>query len=295
MEPVVAESDTGYLTVRPGDTVTVLYLGEEGEEKGWAFATLGQISGWLPSSALEPLPSAVVQEPEPEPAVVQVQRGYLPPMGGYLQLRRGERVVVMHREDEWLYGYSTEGLQEPGWFPDLVLTKPPLPDDDVEEEVEEEADAGLPKWAIVSKGAAGWQTVLCERGCFVGFMEKGLPVADAKAWQKKIVSSVDFEQPVGPLGPMGRGTKWLVAEGCSCCYRYGGHVVEPGIFEGWMLDLMRQVMPIFGIHEEKAWPTACNLNLYVGPDGLDWHADDESLMDTPDGSACIVSLSLGAD
>ena len=31
---VVAESDTGYLTVRPGDTVTVLYLGEEGEEKG---------------------------------------------------------------------------------------------------------------------------------------------------------------------------------------------------------------------------------------------------------------------
>ena len=45
-------------------------------------------------------------------------------------------------EDEWLYGYSTEGLQEPGWFPDLVLTKPPLPDDDVEEEVEEEADAG---------------------------------------------------------------------------------------------------------------------------------------------------------
>lgn len=34
----------------------------------------------------------------------------------------------------------------------------------------------------------------------------------------------DFERPLTSMGYMGRGTKWLVKEGCRCPYNYGGVV-----------------------------------------------------------------------
>ena len=98
----------------------------------------------------------------------------------------------------------------------------------------------------------------------------------ASYWLKRVKDGIDdlgdFERPLTSLGYMGRGTKWLVQQGCQCPYSYGGVVVPGTSFPEWMKELLSELMPLCGFKEHE-WPNACNVNLYVGGDGLSWHAD----------------------
>ena len=49
-------------------------------------------------------------------------------------------------------------------------------------------------------------------------------------------------------GGMPRGTAWMVKPECTCSYGYGGHVVQPQSYPPWMEDIMKVVMPYFGIY-----------------------------------------------
>ena len=51
---------------------------------------------------------------------------------------------------------------------------------------------------------------------------------------------------------------------CSCGYDYDrGRSVVPGIpFPPIILDILRYIMPICGVHDDTLWPTACNVNFY---------------------------------
>lgn len=99
---------------------------------------------------------------------------------------------------------------------------------------------------------------------------------------------------IKPRG-MPRNTAWMVQDGCSCCYEYSRHRIEPAVFPPWLLEFMERVMPLCGLSERHQWPNCCNLNLYeTGSESAQWHSDDEKLFATKDNSFCIISLSLGA-
>ena len=98
---------------------------------------------------------------------------------------------------------------------------------------------------------------------------------------------------------------------CSCGYDYDrGRSVVSGIpFPPIILDILRYIMPICGVHEETLWPTACNVNFYK--DGfkcfcifklfnqpnstspLGWHEDNEPMHGPLNEPYAILSLSLG--
>jgi len=81
---------------------------------------------------------------------------------------------------------------------------------------------------------------------------------------------------------------------CNCTYRYGGIEVQPQEFPPFMIELLRFVMPLCGITDEKDWPNSCNLNLYEdGGMSVGWHSDDEQLFQGKFQDISIISLSFG--
>eukprot|EP00747_Dinoflagellata_sp_TGD_P049604 gnl/TRDRNA2_/TRDRNA2_146278_c0_seq1.p1 gnl/TRDRNA2_/TRDRNA2_146278_c0~~gnl/TRDRNA2_/TRDRNA2_146278_c0_seq1.p1 ORF type:complete len:164 (+),score=20.38 gnl/TRDRNA2_/TRDRNA2_146278_c0_seq1:57-548(+) len=87
----------------------------------------------------------------------------------------------------------------------------------------------------------------------------------------------------------------MVAEHCTCPYRYGGLEVAPQVFPPWMYVLMKAFMPFCGLADPRDQPTCCNLNLYEGgSNSVGWHADDEQLFQGKFRDCRIISLSLGA-
>lgn len=291
--------DSGYLSVRPGTKIKVLYVGSADEE-GWIFAESESAEqGWL--SATSTLSRDADQSVEKKAALHLAERGWLPEQPNQLRIRKGDQFYIERQEGGWIYGRLREGSG--GWFSDLVLTKPPLP-----EGPRPRTDGRLPPFLIGQKAPnVPWSYVLQAHDCYVASLpaDKVATLTEpcdkqawATYWLKRVNTGIEdlggWDRPLGSLGVMSRGTKWLVREGCTCPYNYGGAVVKAKQFPDWMHELLQQVMPLCGLSEEE-WPNSCNVNLYVNADALSWHADDEPLMDTPDGNCCIVSLSLGQE
>merc|ERR1712012_588640 len=117
---------------------------------------------------------------------------------------------------------------------------------------------------------------------------------DDDKWQEAVREGTEWGQPQGTNGPMPRKTAWMVKKGCTCVYRYGGAEVDPQEFPPWMLELLRQVMPLCGLPKEKDWPDSCNLNHYDdGGMSVGWHTDDERLFQGKFQDIRIISLSFG--
>ena len=70
-------------------------------------------------------------------------------------------------------------------------------------------------------------------------------------------------------------------------------VVPSTPYPTWMRELLREVMPLCGFSEEE-WPNACNVNLYVGGDGLSWHADAARPLEWLD-CRLVATVDLGLD
>ncbi|CAJ1433475.1 unnamed protein product, partial [Effrenium voratum] len=137
-----------------------------------------------------------------------------------------------------------------------------------------------------------WNYVLKDeaRRCFAGHLPRPFSSEQAAGLFRDIHAGTAWQRP----RDMPRGTAWMVAPGCRCSYRYGGHEVDPQEFPAWMLEVMGLVMPFFGLQAAE-WPNSCNLNLYdTGGSSVAWHADDESLFNGKAQDARILSLSLGA-
>jgi len=298
MNEVKMTPGSGYLSVEPGAMVKVLYIGSADEE-GWIFAeTESAEQGWLRTD------SAVIKEKLEKKIHHDTKvalRGWLPERPEHLRIRKGDQLLIERREPGWLYGSVFKGAL--GWFSEEVLSKPPLPAGPRPGLTRSE-----PNFLVGQRAPkVPWEYVLKDRGCFAAVLPKDkvaslLGTVEDKAWSahwsKRVQRGMEdvggFDRLAGISGPIARGTKWFVKEGCTCSYRYSGLEVEATPFPPWMHELLKDVMPLCGFSEED-WPNACNVNLYVGSDGLSWHADDEPLMESQDGNCCIISLSLGQE
>jgi len=143
---------------------------------------------------------------------------------------------------------------------------------------------------------ADWQYVLKDesRRSFAGYHPSPFSSEQCKSFFENARDGTDWKQPQGRAGPIPRKTAWMVREGCSCAYGYGGIQVPPQIFPPWMIELMKLAMPYCGLTEGE-WPNSCNLNLYEdGAMSVGWHSDDEALFQGKFQDIRILSLSLGA-
>lgn len=132
------------------------------------------------------------------------------------------------------------------------------------------------------------------RRSFAAYLPGSIDSAASAEWFARLRDGVMWDQPKGPLGPIPRKTAWLVAEPCTCTYRYGGVDVAPQPYPPWMLELMRLVMPKCGLHELHEFPNSCNMNLYEdGTMSVGWHSDDESLFQGKFTDCRIISLTFG--
>ena len=117
------------------------------------------------------------------------------------------------------------------------------------------------------------------------------PPHEASKLFQTVLHHTKWRQHVG----MSYQTAWMVADQCTCSYKYGRFQVGATRFPEWMEGLMKTVMPLVGINAREAWPNSCNLNHYTdGESSVGWHADDEALFQGNQQQICIVSLSLGA-
>jgi len=150
-----------------------------------------------------------------------------------------------------------------------------------------------------AKGRAEWHYPLLDarRRAFAGYLPGALSEADSRRFLRTVMDGMDilgWDRPSNTMGPIARGTKWMVSAGCRCPYRYGSMTVSPVEFPPWMQDLLQVCMPLCGLSTADSWPNSCNLNCYAdGTDGVDWHADDEPIFGGRDGDCRIISLSLG--
>lgn len=125
-------------------------------------------------------------------------------------------------------------------------------------------------------------------------MQSPVPAPRLLTFFESIRDGTRWLEPVGPKGPMPRKTAWMVTQGCSCHYRYGGVSVEPQVFPPWMHEILRVYMPYCGLPNEADWPDSCNVNLYEnGSKSVGWHSDDEILFQGLHQDIRILSLSLG--
>jgi len=70
--------------------------------------------------------------------------------------------------------------------------------------------------------------------------------------------------------------------------------VEPQEFPPFMIELLRNAMPLCGIPQTEDWPDSCNLNLYEdGGMSVGWHSDDERIFQGKFRDIQIISLSFG--
>ena len=147
-----------------------------------------------------------------------------------------------------------------------------------------------------------WMLVINEPkyDCYVRHLPSPWNLKTRQQWFDTIEEGIVWHSPSG----MPRSTAWLVADGCSCTYGYGGGGKKPEdarfkipaqVFPAWMENLMTEVMPLCGVHDRSLWPHACNLNFYrSGASSVDWHADSEPMFQGLHRSISIISLSLGA-
>lgn len=143
-----------------------------------------------------------------------------------------------------------------------------------------------------------WTYPLCdeENGCFAGYCKSGIDNDKLRYFLGIIMDEIPWEKPFGPMGYASRSTAWLVQQGCTCGYRYGGAHVQPALLPPCIEEVMQAVMPLCGLHNPSTWPNCCNLNCYAdGTDTLGWHSDDEALFTGDSGHCRIISLSLGAE
>lgn len=134
------------------------------------------------------------------------------------------------------------------------------------------------------------------RRSFAGYVKRVLLEAQCQHFFERIRDETDWRQPEGIRGVIPRKTAWMVREGCSCVYRYGGIEVEPDVFPLWMTELLHILMPRCGIVDPSEWPNSCNLNLYEdGGMSVGWHSDDEQLFQGRFRDCRIISLSLGVE
>merc|ERR1712187_157933 len=141
-----------------------------------------------------------------------------------------------------------------------------------------------------------WNYVFSDesRRSFAGYLAGGIDKEAAARFFMEVRDGTSWQLPQGPGGPIPRKTAWMVAEGCTCTYRYGGIQVQPQIFPPWMLALMQAVMPRCGLGPGASLPNSCNLNLYEdGNMSVGWHSDDEPLFQGKFRDCRIISLSLG--
>eukprot|EP00927_Polykrikos_kofoidii_P028043 TRINITY_DN24544_c0_g1_i2.p1 TRINITY_DN24544_c0_g1~~TRINITY_DN24544_c0_g1_i2.p1 ORF type:complete len:978 (-),score=143.05 TRINITY_DN24544_c0_g1_i2:117-3050(-) len=133
------------------------------------------------------------------------------------------------------------------------------------------------------------------RRSYLGCLQCPFKPETTKEFFETIKNGTEWMQPEGKLGVMPRKTAWMVKEGCTCNYRYGGIEVEGKAFPPWMLDIMSKTLVYFGMSNPKDWPNACNLNLYEdGGHSVGWHSDDERLFQGKFQDVRILSLSLGS-
>jgi len=141
-----------------------------------------------------------------------------------------------------------------------------------------------------------WNYILRDesRRSFAGFLPAAFTATECDGFWKDVHDGTVWDQPMGPHGPVPRKTAWMVKQGCSCTYKYGGLEVEPQVFPPWMIRMMRSVMPLCGLHEAKDWPDSCNLNLYEdGSMSVGWHSDDERLFQGKFTDILIISITFG--
>lgn len=132
------------------------------------------------------------------------------------------------------------------------------------------------------------------RRCFAGFLKNPFSRQMVDKWEVDVREGTDWKQPMGKHGPVPRQTAWMVKRGCECTYRYGGVEVEPEIFPPWMMELLKNAMPMCGLPDPKDWPDSCNMNLYEdGGMSVGWHSDDERLFQGSFRDIRIISLSFG--
>lgn len=158
------------------------------------------------------------------------------------------------------------------------------------------ADINLKLLGELSPQPAAWEYPLCDesRRCFVGYFHKDSRLILLRRFFSQVHNGVDWQQPIGPLGPQPRWTAWLADAACVCKYFYGGVAMKPSPFPVWMFELMEHYMPLCGLPSRSSWPNSCNLNLYQdGSHSVGWHADDEGLFQGKYQDCRIISLSLG--
>lgn len=133
------------------------------------------------------------------------------------------------------------------------------------------------------------------RRSYVGFLKCPFRTDQCKTFFETVKNGTDWKQPLNPNGtPVPRKTAWMVKKGCNCVYRYGTSEVSPQEYPPWMLDLLKNVMPLCGANSPADWPDSCNMNLYEdGAMSVGWHADDEQLFQGKHRDIAIISLSFG--
>jgi len=133
------------------------------------------------------------------------------------------------------------------------------------------------------------------RRSFAAYLPSPFSMEQCQVFFNKIKECTKWFRPEGANGPIPRKTAWMVSNGCSCIYRYGSTEVNPEEFPPWMLEIMQQTMPYYGLKTPAEWPNSCNLNLYDdGEMSVGWHSDDEKLFQGKMQDIRILSLSFGA-
>lgn len=138
-----------------------------------------------------------------------------------------------------------------------------------------------------------WKYVLQDESkrSFAGYLPSPFTKRRCTEFFNAVNNGTHWKRPRDML----RDTAWMVAKGCACTCNHAGYDMEPQEYPAWMVDIMRVVMPFFGLPMEADWPNSCNLNLYdTGGSSVAWHADDEALFNGKVQDVRILSLSLGA-
>lgn len=159
------------------------------------------------------------------------------------------------------------------------------------------AQIGLKLIGEVCSSSVKWTYPLKDesRRSYAAYLPSPFTAEECQALFNKVKVGTNWMRPEGHAGPIPRHTAWLVSAGCNCIYRYGKSTVDPEEFPPWMMEVMQQTMPYYGLSQPSEWPNSCNINLYDdGGMSVGWHADDEKLFQGKMQDIRILSLSLGA-
>ena len=112
---------------------------------------------------------------------------------------------------------------------------------------------------------------------------------------EKFAKSVNWER-VSRDDKVLRFSSWYTSGNCKCLYKYGNFDSHPNGFkphqaEEWLTQLAQRVKDVYNLEHV---PNAFNFNRYdEAKHSLSYHSDNEHLFKGKDGTADIVSLSVG--